>query len=135
VLLVGVVALVVGFATLRYFGGEDGGTSATPAETGIAGSWGGEAIRANAKRDETPVRLELDDDGTGTMTRGSCAGTLAPLRAGLEMAVFDYTETSGERGCPRRTRVTVELEDASTLRFEERRRGGLPVASGTLQRG
>jgi hypothetical protein len=134
VLLVGVVALVVGFATLRYVG-EDGGTSATPAETGIAGSWDGETIRANANRDETPVRLELDDDGTGTMTRGSCAGTLAPLRGGLEMAVFDYTETSGERGCPRRTRVTVQLEDSSTLRFEERRRGGRPVASGTLRRG
>jgi hypothetical protein len=72
-----------------------------------------EAIRANANRD----------------------GTLAPLRGGLEMAVFDYTETSGERGCPRRTRVTVQLEDSSTLRFEERRRGGRPVASGTLRRG
>ena len=41
-----------------------------------------------------------------------------------DVGVFDYTETSGNRGCPRRTQVTVELLEDGALRFEERRRGG-----------
>ena len=127
VLLGGVVALVLGFATLRYIGGEDGGTSAAPAEDGLAGTWA-------ATGTALPYRLELADDGTGTLTRGGCTGSLAPRRTGAETAILVYTDTSGERACPRRARVTVTLVDADTLRVVERR-GGRTLAPALLARG
>ncbi len=127
VLLVGGLALVVGFATFRYIGG-DGGSSAgpEPTEEGLAGTWA-------ATGTALPFRLELADDGTGTLTRGPCTGTLAPVRAGGETATLDYTDTSGEPACPRRARVRVTLVDADTLRIVERR-GGREAFRGTLTR-
>jgi hypothetical protein len=127
VLLVGVIALVVGFAALRSVG-KDGATSAepVPGEEGLAGTW-------SATGTALPVSLELADDGTGTLTRGGCTGSLAPVRAGAETAVLAYTDTSGEPECPRRTRIRVTLVDADTLRVVERRRGRLQ-SSGTLRR-
>jgi hypothetical protein len=128
VLLVGVIALVVGFATFRFIG-EDGGGGATgpePAEEGLAGTW-------SATGTALPYRLELADDGSGTLTRGPCTGALAPRRTDAETAVLVYTDTSGEPDCPQRARLTVTLVDADTLRVVERR-GGREQFSGTLTR-
>lgn len=127
------VAMVASAAALQY--ASDGGGGAPPPpdtiERGIVGSWTGEPT---ASGERPVVRLELADDGTGTLTRGRCAGTLAPVRAQQKRAVFDYTDTSGRRGCPRRMRVRVTLVDEDTLRVVERRRGRT-VSSERLRRG
>jgi hypothetical protein len=119
------VATVASVAALQYAANDGGGGSSSgpPAETGIAGTW-------TATGTALPVRLELEDDGTGTLTVGPCTGTLE--RSGAE--TFVYTETSGGRGCPQRSQVTVTLVDDDTLRFVQRR-GDQTLASGTLQRG
>lgn len=132
VLMATALALVVSAVAVQFIPDDGGGGSAAPEPAGIAGTWSGEVMAAGIVRG--PVRLELDDDGTGTMTRGRCTGSLAPLRAGAEAATFAYTEASGERGCPRRTRVSVTLVDEDTLRFVQRR-GGRTLASGRLARG
>jgi hypothetical protein len=120
------VATVASVAALQYAANDGGGGSPTgPAETGIAGSW-------SATGTGLPVRLELEEDGTGTLTVGPCTGTLTPLRTGTETATFAYTGTSGG-GCPRRSRVTVTLVDEDTLRFVQRR-GERTLTTGTLQR-
>jgi hypothetical protein len=126
------LALVVSAVAVQFIPGDGDGGSAAPEPTGIAGSWSGAVPTAGAGGGA--VRLELEPIGTGTMTVGRCTGTLAPVRAGAEMAIFAYTETSGQRGCPRRTRVRVTLVDDDTLRFVQRR-GGRVFASGLLQRG
>jgi hypothetical protein len=132
VLLVGVIALVLGFAALRYVGAEDADVGhPAPEPTGIEGTWVSE-VPSDAHVPDA-VRLHIATDGTGRMTRGRCSGTLAPTTTMSSAAVFEYTETSGERGCPRRTQVTVTLEDGA-LRFEERGRGGRLIAAGTLPR-
>ena len=70
------------------------------------------------RRGAPVVRLELTRSG-GTLAVGGCTGELTPRDDG----VFAYEDTSGERGCPRRMRVTVSLVDRDTLRIEARRRG------------
>ena len=135
VLLGGVIALVLGFATLRFVGGPNTASGPptavpTPAVEGIAGTWASE-VPSNAHVLD-PVRLHIAADGTGTMTRGACSGTLAPTTTMSSAAVFEYTKTSGPRRCPRRTQVTVTLEDGA-LRFEERGRGGRLIAARTLE--
>ena len=124
VLLVGLVALAVGFATFNYDGENPG--DAGPASQGFAGSW--ESVPGAGAGGEPVVRLELTRSG-GTLAVGGCAGELAPRDDG----VFAYEDTSGERGCPRRMRVTVSLVDRDTLRIEARRRGR-PYVSQTLER-
>ena len=75
-LLGGVIALVLGFGALRYVGSEDAGVGhSAPEPTGIEGTWASE-VRSNA-HELDPVRLHIAADGTGTMTRGGCSGTLA----------------------------------------------------------
>jgi hypothetical protein len=125
------VATVASVAALQYAGDGGGGSSSGP-EPGLAGSWSGGRV-PTASGGEPSIRLELEDDGTGTFTRGRCSGTLAPFRAGQKMATFVYTETSGQRRCPPRSRVTVTLVDEDTLRFVQRR-GDRTLASGTLRR-
>ena len=123
------VATVASVAALQYAANDGGGGSSSgpPRETGIAGTW-------TATGTALPVRLELEDDDTGTLTVGPCTGSLAPVRTGTETATFAYTDTSGSGGCPRRSRVTVTLVDEDTLRFEQGR-GERAPASGTLKRG
>lgn len=129
VLLVGVIALVVAFAGLRWVGYDGGGgaTGPEPGDEGLAGTWA-------ATGTALPYRLELANDGTGTLTNGPCTGSLAPRRTDAETAVLVYTDTSGEPDCPQRARLTVTLVDADTLRVVERR-GGREEFSGTLTRG
>ena len=98
------------------------------------------------------VRGMLDDERTRGQGLDGKSATLAgftgtilalPTTLGAELldldlgsvgsAVYDYAGTSGARGCPRRTRVTVTLVDPRTLRIDERRRGR-PYLSGTLRR-
>ena len=135
VLLVGVVALVVGFATFRYVGDDGGGTGAsapmpTPGAS-LEGTWRG---GATAGVREIRIRLELRDDGTGTLRRAGCAGTLTPAPTMGGAAVFDYEAASRERGCPRRTQVSVTQVDPETLRLEERLPDGRTLLEGTLRR-
>jgi hypothetical protein len=118
VLLVGLVALVVGFATFRSVGGDDGTPGdAGPVTPGIAGSW------VSLPGADAGVQLELTRSG-GTLAIGGCTGELTARGDD----VFTYEDTSGERGCPRRMRVTVSLEGSDTLRIDARR------FSGTLRR-
>jgi hypothetical protein len=131
VLLAGVLALVVGFAALRYIG-DDGGGATAPVPSGIAGSWGTPPSGAAAQH---IVQLEVARSG-GTLTVDGCTGDLTPRETGADDEwVFSYADTSGERRCPRRMIVTVSLVDRSTLRVEGRRPGGREVFSGTLRRG
>jgi hypothetical protein len=133
VLLGGVLALVLGFATLQYLGtnttSDRPASGGKPPPTSLAGTWR-EAPTSNAS--DQLVSIRIAPDGTGAMTRGACSGTLAPTTTMSDAAVYEYTETSSVRGCPRRTQVTVQLE-GEALRFEERRRGGRVLSAGTLQ--
>jgi hypothetical protein len=124
VLLVGVVALVVGFATYRSLDNRPGASA--PAPTGIAGSW--ESLPGAGSGGGSVVRLELTRKG-GTLAIGGCTGELTPRGDD----VFAYQDTSGARGCPRRMRVTVSLVDRDSLELEARRRGR-EYASATLRR-
>jgi hypothetical protein len=123
VLLGGVLALVVGFAGLRYLG-EGGGSSSAPEPSGIAGSW--ETLPASGAHAPN-VQLQVARSG-GTLTVDECAGSLTPRETGPDEWVFAYEDTSGERGCPRRMRVTVSLADRNTLQVDARN------FSGTLRR-
>ena len=129
VLLVGLVALAVGFATFRSAGdgGDDG--EAGSEQVGIAGSW--EAL-AGDTRDRRAVSLEVGRFG-GTLTSGRCTGKLTPRETESDEWVFTYRDESGVRGCPRRMRVRVSLVDPDTLRLETRR-PGRPYRSTTLRR-
>ena len=118
------VAVVASVAAVQF--AADGGGGSSSGQTGIAGSW-------TATGTALPIRLELDDDGSGTMAVGPCAGTLSPVRSTEQTATLVYTETSGQRGCPRRSRVMVTLVGEDTLRFVQRR-GDRMIASGTLRR-
>jgi hypothetical protein len=120
VLLIGVLALAVGFATFRYVAGDGTTGSTGPAPTGIAGSW--ESL-PGAGAHEPVAQLELTRSG-GTLAVDSCTGELTPRGDD----VFAYEDTSGERGCPRRMRVTVTLVDRNTLEIASR------SFSGTLRR-
>jgi hypothetical protein len=131
VLMATALALVVSAVAVQFIPRDGSGGSAPPKPTGIAGSWSGAVQTADAGGGA--VRLELEAIGTGTLTVGRCTGTLAPVRAGAETAIYVYTETSAERGCPRRSRVRVTLVDEDTLRFVQRR-GDRTLASATLQR-
>jgi hypothetical protein len=126
VLLVGVIALVVGFTTFRYVDGDGGAGDAGPASQGIAGSW--ESVPGAGAGGAPVVRLELTRSG-GTLAIGSCKGELTPRGDD----VFAYRDTSGGRGCPRRMRVTVSQVDRDTLRVAVKRRG-IPSVSHTLER-
>ena len=119
-LLVGVIALVVGFTTFRYVSGDGNPGGAGPASQGIAGSW--ESL-PGAGAEEPVARLELERSG-GTLAIGGCTGDLTPRDEG----VFAYRDTSGGRGCPRRMRVRVTLVDRDTLEIDSR------SFSGTLTR-
>ena len=127
VLLVGVVALVVGFATFRYVGDHGGAGDAGPATPGIVGSW--ESRPGAGGGGGSAVRLELTRSG-GTLAIGGCTGELTPRGDD----VFAYENTSGGRGCPRRLRVTLSLVGRDSLRLEARRLGGRVFASGLLRR-
>ena len=132
VLLVGAVALLVGFTTLRFVG-SDGGGGENPAgqAPGIDGSWG---TLPSAGREEPAVRMEVDRSG-GVLTRGRCSGVLTPRQTESDDRwVFAYEHESGGRRCPRRMRVTLSLVDDNTLRITARR-GGREYVSGTLIRG
>ena len=120
VLLVGVIALVVGFATLRFIDGERGGGSAAPAAS-IAGSWATPPTGAGSE--EPVVLLEVARSG-GTLAVDNCTGDLTPTETGSDEWVFSYADTSGKRGCPRRMLVTVSLVNRNTLRVTARRPGG-----------
>ena len=127
VLLVGLVALVVGFATFRSVGGNGGNPGdAGPASPGIAGSW--ELVPGSGAGGAPDVQLELTRSG-GTLAIGRCTGELTARGDD----VFAYRDTSGDRECPRRMRVTVSLVDRDTLELEARRRGREYV-SATLRR-
>ena len=133
VLMGAALALVVSGIAFQFVSGDGDDNAGAPgdgAEYGIAGSWTGDPT---ATAEGPVVRLELEDDGTGTMTRGRCTGALAPFRVEQERALFDYTDASGRRGCPRRMRVRVTLVDADTLRVVERR-GGRTVSTETARR-
>jgi hypothetical protein len=142
VLLVGVLALVVGAATLSYVGGDDGGvgsgspvpspTSTPGATTTLAGRWEGEATIVGGEA--VRVRLSLQTDGSGLMRRGRCAGSLAPTSVARDAAILAYTEARGRGSCPRQTEVSIALAGDGRLRFEERESGGRPYAAGTLRR-
>jgi hypothetical protein len=105
VLMGAALAIVVSFVALRFVPGENGGGATAPVPSGIEGSWEGPG-----------VRLEVTRTG-GTLTERDCRGVLMPRAA---EGVFDYTETSGRRGCPRRRVVTLSLLDRDTLRVDER---------------
>jgi hypothetical protein len=123
VLLVGVVALVVGFTTFRMVGGDGGNPGdAAPATPGIAGSWEDMPADGGAGGGST-VDLELTRTG-GTLVVGRCRGELTPRGDD----VFAYRDTSGKRGCPRRMRVTVSLVGRDTLEIDSR------LFSGMLER-
>jgi hypothetical protein len=130
VLLVGVVALLVGFATLRFIGGEDGGGSAAPAAS-IAGSWATPPTGTGSK--EPVVLLEVARSG-GTLTVDNCTGDLTPRETGSDKWVFSYADTSGERGCPRRMIVTMLLVDRNSLVVAARRPGGRVEFAGKVSR-
>ena len=122
VLLVGVIALVVGFTTFSYLGGEGGNPGdAGPASPGIAGSW--ELVPGAGSGGAPTVQLELTRSG-GTLAVDECAGELTPRGDD----VFAYRDTSGKRGCPRRMRVMVSLIRRDSLEIESR------AFSGTLTR-
>lgn len=120
VLLVGVIALVVGFTTFRYVSGDGNPGDAGPASPGIAGSW--EPL-PGAGAEEPVVQLELTRSG-GTLAIGGCTGELTPRGDD----VFAYRDTSGKRGCARRMRVMVSLIGRDSLEIESR------SFSGTLTR-
>lgn len=125
VLLVGLVALVVGFATFRSVGGNGGSPGDAGPASGIAGLWVKPPATTVAG---TPVRLELTRSG-GTLAVGRCTGELTPREtASDDEWVFAYEDASGERECPRRMRVTVSLVDRDTLELDSR------AFSGTLER-
>jgi hypothetical protein len=131
VLLVGVVALLVGFTTLRFIGGEDGGGSASPAAS-IAGSWATPPTGTGSH--EPVVLLDVARSG-GTLAVDRCSGDLTPREtASDDEWVFDYVDTSDERVCPRRMIVTVSLVDRNTLRVAARRPGGRVEFAGTVSR-
>jgi hypothetical protein len=118
VLLVGVLALVVGFATFRYMGDSAGGGGhAAPA--GLTGSW--ETLPTAAGL-EPSVKLEVSRSG-GSLSVNKCAGSLTPRVTDSEEWAFAYRDTSGTPGCPRRMSVTLTLVDSDTLHLEARRRG------------
>ena len=114
VLLIGLVALVVGFATFRSVGNGGNPGDAGPATPGIAGSW--ELVPASNAGGAPDVQLELTQSG-GTLAIGRCTGELTARGDD----VFAYRDTSDERGCPRRMRVMVSLESSDTLRIDARR--------------
>ena len=118
VLLVGVLALVVGFATFRYVA-EDGGPGNAAPASAVAGSW--ETMPTSSGSDHN-VQLELARTG-GTLTVDGCTGELTPLETGSREWMLAYKDTSGERRCPRRMNVTLTLVGSDTLRLEARRRG------------
>jgi hypothetical protein len=129
VLLVGVIALVVGFAVLRYVGG-DGGGSAAPAAS-VVGSWATPPTGAGSH--ERVVQLEVARSG-GTLAVDNCTGDLTPRETGSDEWVFSYADTSGERGCPRRMIVTVSLVDRNSLRVAARRPSGRVEFAGKVSR-
>ena len=129
VLLVGVLALVVGIATFRYIGEGEPASDAGPAPSSFAGSW---QTMPGDKSHDPLVRLDLTDEG-GTMTVEDCTGELTPLETGSNRWLLRYTDTSGERGCPRRLAVTVSLRDDESLALEARQRGRR-YAIATLER-
>jgi hypothetical protein len=132
--IVGVLAvLVAGVAAVSFsVSGGGGGSNAGPARTpmGLDGTWQGQAslVGGEAAR----LVLEIRDDGTGTLRRAGCVGRLTPAQTMGDAALFDYS--SSERGCPRRTQVSVTQVDEDTLRLEERRLDGRPLLDATLRR-
>ena len=129
VLLVGLVALAVGFATFRSTGEDEPASGTRPEPASFAGSW--ETLPSDSGHDRF-VQLELTDAG-GTMTVDDCSGDLTPLDKGANRWLLAYTDTSRERGCPRRLEVIVTRRDDETLDLEARRRGR-PYAAATLER-
>ncbi len=135
-----VAVLVAGVAAVSFsLSGGDGGNGAAPVPTpmSLAGTWQGGATLVGGDDPGsfdvgTRVRLEIRDDGTGTLRRGGCAGRLTPAPTMGGAALYD--STSAERGCPRRTRVLVMQVDSDTLRIQERRLDGSPLLNATLQR-
>jgi hypothetical protein len=126
-----IAVLVAGVAAVSFSMSGDGGNSASPPKpTSLAGTWQGQAALVGG--DDALVRLEIRDDGTGTLRRAGCAGRLTPAQTMSGTALFDYS--SAERGCPRRTQVSVTSVDADTLRLEERRLNGRPLLDATLER-
>ncbi len=125
-----VAVLVAGVAAVSFSMSGGGGGASPPKPTSLAGTWQGQASLVGG--DEAQVRLEIRDDGTGTLRRAGCAGRLTPAQTMGGGALFDYS--SAERGCPRRTQVSVTSVGADTLRLEERRLNGRPLLNATLQR-
>ena len=132
----GVIAvLVAGVAAVSFSVAGGGGNGAsppdvTPGNTSLAGTWQGEATIVGG--DDARLLLQIREDGTGTLRRAGCAGRLTPVQTMGGDALFDYT--SSERGCPRRTQVSVTRVDADTLRLQERRLNGRPLLDATLRR-
>jgi hypothetical protein len=132
-----IAVLVAGVAAVSFSvagGGGNGSAPPEPTPTSLAGTWRGEATDAGggAGGGGPRVRLEIRDDGTGTLRRAGCAGRLTPAQTMGGAALFDYT--SAERGCPRRTLVSIARVDADTLRLEERSLDGSPLLDATLRR-
>ena len=131
----GVIAvLVAGVAAVSFSvaGGGGNGNGAAPVRTptSLAGTWQGADTMDEGEA--APVWLEIRDDGTGTLRRAGCAGRLTPVQTMGGDALFNYT--SSERGCPRRTQVSVTRIGADTLRLQERRLNGRPLLDATLRR-
>jgi hypothetical protein len=129
VLLVGVLALAVGFAVFRSTGGGEPATDTRREPSGFAGSW--ETLPGDAAHDRF-VRLELTDAG-GTLAVDDCTGDLTPIEKSSNRWLLAYTDTSGERGCPQRLEVTVSKRGDETLRLEAQR-GSRPYTAATLER-
>ena len=121
VLLVSAVALVVGVATFASLGGDGGNPGDAGPASSIAGSW--ETLPGAGSGGEPVVQLELTRSG-GTLAIDGCTGELTARGED----VFAYRDTSGDRECPRRMRVTVSLVDRDALEIDSR------SFSGTLQR-
>lgn len=131
--IVGMLAVLVAGVAAVSFSMSGGNNAAPPPDdepAGLEGTWQGQAsIDAG---EVSPLVLEIREDGTGTLRRAGCAGRLTPARTMGGAALFDYS--SSERGCPRRTQVSVTQVDENTLRLEEWGVNGRSLLNATLQR-
>jgi hypothetical protein len=129
--LLGLVAvLAAGVAAVSFSMSGDGGNSAGPELSRIAGTWSSPGIGA-----EAAPQVSFDDTGqAGTLMGGGCTGDLRLRERTSDTWVFAYTDESGERGCPRRLTVTVSLTGRDRLKIDAHRPGGRLYASETMRR-
>ena len=128
--LLGLVAVAAAGIAAVSFSLSGGGNNAAPVPSGFTGSWQSPGMGL----DTSPL-VTIDSTGErGTLTVGACTGSLRRVERASDPPVFAYTDTSGERGCPRRLRVTVSLADRDTLELDARRPGGRRHVSAKLRR-